>query len=63
MGSEQGCACLADALEKNLTPEEFTQVAKGMDEQKRYSEMLPGNLSDDAKIAGVFTQATASCFT
>ena len=63
MGSEQGCACLADALEKNATPEEFTQVAKGMDEQKRYSEMLPGNLSDDAKIAGVFTQATASCFT
>lgn len=62
MGSEQGCACLADTLEKSLTPEEFGQVARAMDENKRFSEMLPGSLSADAKIGGVFTQATQSCF-
>lgn len=63
MGSAQGCACLADALEKNLTPEEFTRVAKGIDENKRYSsDMLPSHLSNDAKIGEVFAVATTSCF-
>ncbi|MDP3495909.1 MAG: hypothetical protein Q8R82_22595 [Hyphomonadaceae bacterium] len=63
MGSQQGCACLADALEKDLTPEEFGQVAKAMDDNKRFSGLLPGNLSNDPKIAGIFASASASCFT
>ncbi len=63
MGSEQGCACFADALEKSLTPEEFGQVAKAMDDNKRFSDMLPSNLNNDAKITGVFAEATRSCFT
>jgi hypothetical protein len=61
-GSEQGCACLADALEKNLTPEEFGQVAKAMDDNRRFSDLLPGGLSGNAKIAGAFTEATQACF-
>ena len=63
MGSEQGCACLADALEKGLTPEELGQVAKAMDENKRSSDVMPSSLSSDAKITGVFAEATQSCFT
>lgn len=62
MGSEQGCACFADALEKALTPEEFGQVAKAMDDNKRFSDMMPGSVSSDAKLASAFTEATQSCF-
>jgi hypothetical protein len=62
MGSETKCACFADALEKNLTPEEFGQVATAMEANKLSSAMLPNNLSTNEKISGVFTQATMSCF-
>ncbi|HOZ28043.1 MAG TPA: hypothetical protein PLH23_15310 [Hyphomonadaceae bacterium] len=63
MGSEKGCACLADALEQSLTPEEFGRVAQAMEDNKRFSDMLPSNLSNDPKIAGVFATASLSCFT
>lgn len=63
MGSQKGCSCLADALEKDLTPEEFGRIAQAMEDNKRYTDMLPSNLSNDPKIAGVFASATASCFT
>lgn len=63
MGSERGCACLADALEKGLTAEEFGQLAKAMGENKRSSDVIPGSMSGNPKITGIFAEATQSCFT
>lgn len=62
MGSETKCACFADALEKNLTPEEFSEVATAMEANKLSSAMLPNNLTAKEKISEIFTQATMSCF-
>lgn len=61
MGSAKGCACFAETLEKNLSPEEFGQVAQAMYDNKS-SDMMPGNLGSDAKISGAFSEATMACF-
>ncbi len=63
MGSEKGCACFADAMEKNLTPEEFGQVAQAMFDNKKSSSMMPANLDSDPRISGAFSEATMACFT
>jgi len=62
MGSEPKCVCFADALEKGLTPEEFATVAKAIDDNARFSELLPATLHNDPKIASVVGEATRSCF-
>jgi hypothetical protein len=62
MGSSAKCACFADALEKALTPEEFTAVAQGVEANKSYAGLLPGNLSDDPKIGAVVADASQTCF-
>jgi hypothetical protein len=61
MGSEQKCACFADAVEQGLTPEEFATVAKGVDDNRRFNGLLPANLADDPKIGAVVAQASNSC--
>ncbi|RYG38187.1 MAG: hypothetical protein EON93_02500 [Burkholderiales bacterium] len=62
MGSQTGCACFADTMEKTLSPEEFGQVAQAMYDNKKSSNMMPGNLASDAKISGAISEATMACF-
>jgi hypothetical protein len=62
MGSETKCACFADALEKGLTPEEFGTVAKAVDDNARFSELLPVSLHDNPKFAAVIGEASLTCF-
>lgn len=61
MGSQTKCACFADALEKGLTPEEFGTVAKAIDDNARFSELLPVKLLNDPKLAAVVSEASQAC--
>lgn len=62
MGSETKCGCFADALEKGLTPEEFGTVAKAIDDNARFSELVPTSIHDNAKFAAVINEASSACF-
>jgi hypothetical protein len=62
MGSVQKCTCFADTLEKGLTPEEFGKIAQAIDDNKRFSELVPGSLLKDAKLSSAITEASLACF-
>jgi hypothetical protein len=60
-GGSVNCACFADALETSLAPEQFAKVAKAIDENRRYTGFVPGEIANDASLGGTVTQAQLSC--
>ncbi len=62
MSSAQKCTCFADTLEKGLTPEEFGKVAQAIDDNKRFSELVPGSVLKDVKLSSAITEASLACF-
>jgi hypothetical protein len=55
------CTCFSDELVKNLTPEQFTKVAQGIEDNRRFTGFIPANLADDATIAATIATAEQSC--
>lgn len=60
-GGSVNCSCFTDALETNLKPEEFAKVAKAIDENRRYTGFVPGEIANDAALGVTVTQAQLSC--
>jgi hypothetical protein len=59
--SSVNCSCFTDALETNLAPEQFARVAKAIDENRRYTGLVPSTIANDASIGGTVAEAQLSC--
>jgi hypothetical protein len=59
--SSVNCSCFTDALETNLAPEQFARVAKAIDDNRRYTGLVPSEIANDASIGGTVTEAQLSC--
>lgn len=55
------CSCFTQTLETSLQPEQFARVVKAIDENRRYTGFVPGEISNDATLGGMVTQAQLSC--
>ena len=63
MGNQQAkCSCYVDSIEKELTPEQFAAVAKGAQENRRMSSMLPESLMSQPAVSDAVVNATTACF-
>lgn len=62
-GPSLNCSCFSDALQTNLAPEQFQRVAKAIDENRRFTGLVPDNLAVDASVGESITQAQMSCAT
>lgn len=60
-GGSVNCSCFTDALETGLAPDQFAKVAKAIDENRRYTGFVPGEIANDATLGAVVTQAQLSC--
>jgi hypothetical protein len=59
--STLNCSCFTDALETNLAPEQFARVAKAIDENRRFTGLVPSEIANDASLGGPVTDAQLSC--
>jgi len=59
--SSVNCSCFTDALEANLAPEQFARVAKAIDDNRRYSGLVPGEIANDSSLGDPVTQAQLTC--
>jgi hypothetical protein len=55
------CTCFTQALETNLAPEQFARVAKAIDENRRYTGFVPGEIANDATLGMKVTEAQLNC--
>ena len=55
------CSCFTDTLETSLEPEQFARVAKAIDENRRFSGLVPNEIANDATLGTPVTQAQLSC--
>jgi hypothetical protein len=63
MGKQQEkCSCYVDTIEKELSPEQFAAVAKGAQENRRMSSMLPESLMSQPAVSEAVLSATTQCF-
>jgi hypothetical protein len=60
-GGTVNCSCFTDALATQLQPEQFAKVAKAIDENRRYTGFVPGEIANDATLGATVTQAQLSC--
>lgn len=60
-GTGLNCACFADALATNLTPEKLANVTKAIDDNRRGARFLPASLADDAEVAETISAARMTC--
>lgn len=61
-GSQANCSCYVEAIEKELSPELFQRVAQGAYDNRRYSGMVPAEVSRDPAIGSALQTATTTCF-
>jgi hypothetical protein len=61
-GSQTNCSCYVEAIEKELSPELFQRVAQGAYDNRRYSGMVPAEVSNDPAIGSALQTATSTCF-
>lgn len=60
--AETTCRCVVDALEKNLSPELFAKVAKGMgDDQQSLVDLSSSMEIDDIMALAAATNDMAAC--
>lgn len=60
--AETTCKCVVDALEKNLSPELFSKVAKGMGEEQQSLIDLSSSMSvEDIMALSAATNDMAAC--
>lgn len=59
--SSINCSCFTAALESNLAPEQFARVAKAIEENRRFSGLVPGEIANDASLGLTVAQAQLSC--
>jgi predicted component of type VI protein secretion system len=59
--SSLNCSCFTDQLETNLAPEQFARVAKAIDQNRRFSGLVPNEIANDATLGTTVTQAQLSC--
>ena len=62
MGNQQKCSCYVDSIEKELSAEQFAAVAKGAQENRRMSAMLPESLMSQPAVSDAMLNATNQCF-
>jgi hypothetical protein len=63
MGKQQEkCSCYVDTIEKELSPEQFAAVAKGAQDNRRMSSMLPESLMSEPAVSDAVLSATTQCF-
>ena len=62
-GVQQKCDCYVASIEKALTPDQFSQLAQGVYDNRNYSgaDWLPNNISRIPAIGAALHDATASC--
>lgn len=59
--STLNCSCFTDALQSSLAPEQFQKVAKAIDENRRFTGLVPDSVAGDASLGDSITQAQMSC--
>lgn len=62
MGNQQKCSCYVDSIEKELSAEQFAAVARGAQENRRMSSMLPESLMSQRDVSDAMHNATTACF-
>jgi len=55
------CSCFTDALATKLAPDQFARVAKAIDENRRYTGFVPGEIANDTQLGVTVTEAQLSC--
>ena len=62
-GVQQKCDCYVASIEKALTPDPFSQLAPGVDENRNYAGAgwLPNKFSRIPAIGAALHDATANC--
>lgn len=55
------CSCFTDALQTSLAPEQFQKVARAIDENRRFTGLVPDSVAGDASLGDSVTQAQVSC--
>lgn len=62
-GVQQKCDCYVASIEKALTPEQFTQLAKGAYDNRDTlgSDWLPSNVASTPAINSALNAATSTC--
>ncbi len=61
-GSQANCSCYVEAIERELSPELFQRVAQGAYDNRRYSGIVPAEVSRDPAIGSALQTATTTCF-
>lgn len=59
--SSVNCSCFTSALEANLEPEQFARVVKAIDDNRRYTGLVPGEIANDASLGVKVTEAQLNC--
>lgn len=59
--SSVNCSCFTATLETNLEPEQFARVVKAIDDNRRYTGLVPGEIANDASLGVKVTEAQLSC--
>lgn len=59
--SSVNCSCFTTALETNLEPEQFARVVRAIDDNRRYTGFVPGEIANDATLGAMVTTAQLNC--
>lgn len=64
-GVQQRCDCYVATIEKALTPDQFTELAKGAYDNREYAgaDWLPNNVRSVPAISTALQTAATSCLT
>jgi hypothetical protein len=61
--SSVDCSCFTTALETNLAPEQFARVVKAIDDNRRFTGFVPGEIANDTSLGTMVNEAQLNCAT